>query len=738
MPIIPPRLDDRNFEDLVEELLARIPAHTPEWVPQAGDPGRTMLELFAWLGETILYRANLVPEKQRLAFLSLLGQPLRAATAAKGVISVMLNEADATDVVRLAASATLTGAARFETLQELAVLPITAECYYKRQLTQQERHDMRDVLAGLRKFHEVEGELDGYVTTPAFNQGALDRQGVELIQGTTDNSLWLALLAPTAGLVGAIKQSLAGVDDGRAAVLSIGMTPGMALSDPLAEHSQPGRIAHIWEISTPQLSNDQPLYSPLSRIADTTHDLTRQGIQRFVFPGDPNDFGVLEGDVRIDSNAGVGDRPPRLDDPEKLARVVAWLRLRPLKPVQSLKLSWVNINAVEIDQRQTFTAQVIGQSSGAGGQVFKLPAQQVDAHSLLLQVEASGRGYVEWHNVSDLSLLGRDDEGFVLDSEAGMVSFGDGVNGRIPEVGMRVRVDRMRAGGGRLGNLPAASLSAISAKDHQGNALNRGLSVLQGVATSGGEDAEDLAMAEKRIPSWLQHRNRSVTANDYRGLAMETSGVDLARVDILPRFMPQQRRTDVPGVVSVMVWPQKELQQAPNPRVDQPLIEKVFAQLDERRPLSTELYVIGCEYVALSLGVGIHIRQGFAHDQVVNAVRDALKLYLWSLPPGGPFSDGWPLGRAVGDRELEVVVARVAGVNAVEAINLFVQDNGNWSKVERPQACEPVNVVLQAWQLPELFSIIVASDGQTPDSLLSTPGPDTGSGIAVPVVPEVC
>ena len=32
MPIVPPRLDDRGFDDLVEELIARVPAHTPEWV----------------------------------------------------------------------------------------------------------------------------------------------------------------------------------------------------------------------------------------------------------------------------------------------------------------------------------------------------------------------------------------------------------------------------------------------------------------------------------------------------------------------------------------------------------------------------------------------------------------------------------------------------------------------------------------------------------------------------------
>ena len=62
MPIRPPALDDRSFDDLVADLVRRIPAHTPEWTdPRVGDPGRTLIDLFAWLGDTILYRANLIP-----------------------------------------------------------------------------------------------------------------------------------------------------------------------------------------------------------------------------------------------------------------------------------------------------------------------------------------------------------------------------------------------------------------------------------------------------------------------------------------------------------------------------------------------------------------------------------------------------------------------------------------------------------------------------------------------------
>ena len=87
MPIRPPALDDRSFEDLVAEVLARIPAHTPEWTnPRPGDPGRTLVELFAWLTDTLLYRANLIPERQRLTFLRLLGVQMRPAIPARGLV----------------------------------------------------------------------------------------------------------------------------------------------------------------------------------------------------------------------------------------------------------------------------------------------------------------------------------------------------------------------------------------------------------------------------------------------------------------------------------------------------------------------------------------------------------------------------------------------------------------------------------------------------------------------------
>src|SRR4051794_6651019 len=143
MPLRPPALDDRSFDDLVEEVLARIPGHTPEWTnPRLGDPGRTLIDLFAWLTDTLLHRVNLIPERQRLAFLRLLGEPLRPAVPARGLVALAADNKDAARATTIAPGATLKGPPAFETLSEVTVLPVAAEAYYKRPLTDREQADL--------------------------------------------------------------------------------------------------------------------------------------------------------------------------------------------------------------------------------------------------------------------------------------------------------------------------------------------------------------------------------------------------------------------------------------------------------------------------------------------------------------------------------------------------------------------------------------------------------------------
>ena len=433
------------------------------------------------------------------------------------------------------------------------------------------------------------------------------------------------------------------------------------------------------------------------------------------------------------------------------SRLVAWIRLRPLAPappsgasassaaLPDLSLSWLGLNVVAVDQRRTIEGVVLGQSSGDADQEFSLPAGSVEASSLEIQVEEAGIGYQPWTRIEDLALAGRDDTVYSLDSEAGLIRFGDGLRGRIPEISRRIRVAQLRAGGGRAGNLPAGTLSAIRAELQEGGIVGAELQVRQPLPLAGGEDAETLAAAEKRIPEMFRHRERAVTASDYQSLAAETPGVRLGRVELLPRFKPQQRNDAVPGAVSVLVLPLQERRLPPNPRPDRPTLERVHSWLDPRRPLATELYVIGCEYVPLGLSVGVDVRNGFGQDGVLQAVTDALRGFLWPLAPGGLDGQGWPLGRHVQDRELEVVVARVPGVAAVNGLRLFSQDPGSSDWREIPaNATQAAVLALQIWQLPELLAVVASAGMPAPGLAPTTSGSDGRVPVAVPILPEVC
>src|SRR6266545_1672411 len=87
MPLPQPILDDRSYQQLRDELVRRIPVYAPEWTDHnASDPGVTLIELFAFLGEGLLYRFNQIPDSTKLAFLQLLQIPLRPATSARTLL----------------------------------------------------------------------------------------------------------------------------------------------------------------------------------------------------------------------------------------------------------------------------------------------------------------------------------------------------------------------------------------------------------------------------------------------------------------------------------------------------------------------------------------------------------------------------------------------------------------------------------------------------------------------------
>src|SRR5256714_14769137 len=84
MSLPAPNLDDRRFQDIVDEAKRRITRYCPEWTDHnVSDPGVALIELLAWMTELILYRVNQVPDRLYVKFLELVGVELFSAFPAR-------------------------------------------------------------------------------------------------------------------------------------------------------------------------------------------------------------------------------------------------------------------------------------------------------------------------------------------------------------------------------------------------------------------------------------------------------------------------------------------------------------------------------------------------------------------------------------------------------------------------------------------------------------------------------
>lgn len=744
MPLELPTLDQRNYADILRDALARIPVHNPEWTNfNDSDPGVTMIQLFAFMTESILYRANQIPERNRLKYLKLLGIPLRAAAAATGFITIK-NERGPLEVRTFAAGVDVrAGQVRFLTTQGLDVLPLAAAVFYKKELaapaTDEERA-RNDLYTQLYADLLEEGSIvpKFYQTTPMPQPDSNGELPVVDLVSTVDGCLWLALLARKGDDPAAVRAAIAGK------TLTVGVMPRLDEEGITVEAGQVSRretrTPVHWEIASPPADNTAR-YVPLPARSEGSI-LTGPGLVELILPAADKlttwDWSTLEPGLE-----GAGDYPPSLADTNLAGRVVTWVRLRVDKdPTVKARLSWLDINATLVQQRVTVQGEVVGAGTGEPDQCLTLANTPVLPESLVLTVAGQ-----RWHRVDDL--LAADPEVpvndprrpiyrreaeiaagvaprtqvYTLDPESGQLCFGDGAHGARPKPGARI-VASYAFGGGRQGNVGVASINRspqLPASYRPNNPL----------PAWGGDDAEDVASAEKTIPRTVQHRDRLVSVQDFKDITRRAPGVDLGRVEVLPMHDPTNTEVpELPGVVTVLVIPASNSYNTPKP--DQFFLETVCDHLLPRRLITTELHVRGPLYVDVWISVGIAVLGGFAAGPVREAVKQELLRFLSPLY-GGRKDEGWPLEVPVLPQELEAVVARVDGVRLVQGLLLGTA-----------QANDVPEVPLTGLELPRLVGVSVTEGPPVSlDQLKDAPAaaanlPEGQQWTPIPVLPERC
>jgi hypothetical protein len=779
MPLTIPSLDDRTYQDLRDEALARIPVHTPEWTNfNESDPGVTLIELFAFLTENLLYRSNQIPDRNRRKFLALLGIPLQAATSAVGLVALNNDRGPLQTITLNAGLEVRAGQVPFRTEQGLDVLPIEGQLFYKRVLADpppELREYYNQLYASfLRPPLAATAQL--YETVPFPQPGTA---GVDLGLETVDSSLWLALLVRAADkpaenterareeLRNRVREQIAGK------TLSLGLVPSLVDA---SRHLAPGGQDAAEDM--PRLQFEMPIGGTLPVVASQ-----RVPRYRLLDAAGPADVlaqpGVMQitlpaaAELRLWDNldpleAGVMDFPPALEDTNLNDRVLTWVRLRAATGTPA-RLLWVGINATGVSQRAHVANELLPPGTGTPDQVVVLSKTPVLPDSVRLTVTAQGKAEI-WQAIDDLTSAGpevpvpapRQPPGapllkndlvkvFTLNPESGEIRFGDGMRGARPPFGATIRAD-YDYGVGRAGNVNADAINS-------GPALPAGLKVTNPVPTWGGAEAETVSAGEKQIAAYLQHRDRLVTAPDFETITRRTPGVDIARVDVLPAFNPElggNEPGDAPGAVTLMVIPKYDPAQPEAPSPDRLFLNTICAYIDSRRLVTTEVFLRGPIYKPIWVSVGISVIAGESIATVREAVKSALKQFLSPLPAmpdealepqTSPFTApqgvdagrGWPLHKPVVALELMAVASRVPGVALINNVLLAEGLADATPQVEMhglqlPQVAGMVVTVGEPLALSQLRGMATPLPGQ------GEPG-DGGTApqlVPIPVIPEEC
>ncbi|BDO40775.1 putative baseplate assembly protein [Cellulomonas sp. NTE-D12] len=615
-PIPPPNLDDRSFQDIVDETKRLIPRFTPEWTNHnVSDPGVALIELFAWMSEMVLFRVNQVPERLYVHFLNLAGIEPFPPSVARTDVTFWLSAPSERPLTipagtEVTTSTSAPDAIVFSTEHEAVVSPP-------------------------RMIAAHSARARGEQTVDAWED--LTYPGSAVTCFVSDP------LEPGDATLFGFAESLAGAAlrlTVQASAQGIGVDP---TNPPLA-----------WDVWTGEA------WTPVRVQQDTTGGLNRDGQIVLLVPQAHASL-MLAGTtaywLRVRLVRPAPGQPTYQASPR----------------LESVRAEVVGLT-VPAEHAMTVGPENLGRSVGVPAQQFRVASVPVAARRDGEHVRVvTTAGAEDWTEVPDFSESGPADRHVVWESSTGVVRFGPRVrypdgsvrqHGAVPPDGALVQVTGYRHGGGAAGNVGARTLTELR------STLPFVASVVNLVPAAGGVDAETVDEAKVRGPLSLRTGQRAVTAGDYERLTRETS-VEVARARCLPGTATEN------GAVRVLVVPQVRTDPRTHKIDDfalsEPLLHAIADVLEERRCVGVAVEIGTPFYQGVSVAALVRALPGRPVALVRQRVLAVVDRYVNPLT-GGPSGNGWPFDQDVTAAEIAQLLEAVEGVERVEEVQLFEYD----------------------------------------------------------------
>src|SRR2546423_2580172 len=615
-----PNLDDRRFQDIVDEAKRRITRYCPEWTDHnVSDPGVALIELFAWMTEMILYRVNQVPDRLYVKFLELVGIELFSASPARTDLLFTL-AAPSPEPVRIAAG-TQVGTERGQGEDQIVFM--TDEDLH---LVQPSLQACLSRSSGRYEDHTDDLRLEGAQVScfPSLRAG---------------DALYLGFAESLAGNLIELDVTVAGVD-----------APGI----------DPRRPPRAWQ------SWDGGDWRTARILEDTSEGFNSSGRVTLLLASrhEPLAIGAMRAHwLRCKLVDVVPGQPPYH-----------------ISPMLDTVIATGLGGALAAHHAEPAPAELLGVSDGRPGQTFQVrripvlarrPGETVRVVPPRREPQREPEATL-WTEVADFADAGPEDRVFTWNGATGEVRFGPGVTGRdgrveqygaVPEEDAQIYATGYRHGGGRRGNVGAGKLAVLL------TSIPSIESVRNLDPATGGVDAETVENAKTRGPLYLRGGHRAVTAADFERLTLEAAP-GVARARCLPPTGPGEP-------VRLLIVPRVEVEPErlvlEDLALPEPLEQRIKGFLDERRLLTTRVLLDVPSYQGITVTAEVHAAPTVRAEKVRTEAESALYRFINPIT-GGPDGRGWPFDLDLSIGDVLSGLRAVSGVQGPQTVHIFLAD----------------------------------------------------------------
>ena len=612
-----PDLDDREFEDIVDEAKRQLPVHTDEWTDHnAHDTGIAILEMLAWLSDSYTYQLNRITDEHREKYLRLLSiqrRPPRCATA-----RVRVDPPDGAGGETIPAGEQLLaddGSGELKTFETSRETTIT-EAKIEKIIS----HAGGDIVNTTAEAQSTNTRFRAFGDAPGEG-----------------DALYIGFDRDPFATAGTLALTFELYDEN---------LPDPASHGEMAGVFEPS-VELVWEFPTSYSDwEDDDSWKQLNVEMDST--------ESFYEGGDV----VLETDSEWDRTYTQSDPVGILEQDPGLF----WIRCRIERAGYEFppQFDTVRLNMLEVTHQKQVEDEILERDDGTLETTYQSNQEFFFQETPVLEATITVDGE-RWEEVDDLDRSDSLDRHYTLDHGRGSITFGDGENGRKPPVKSVVRAEEYVHGGGTGGNVSANTEWMFSREEGTlGETALPSVPLEAGRPATGGSDMESVEEAIDRFKRDFKRPYRAATLDDYVYVATHTPGLRFGRAHATTndRLAGGQEFREI----EVVVVPYS---QHPKPQPSDGFLDAVQAHLERTRLVTDIVTVQEPTYVDIDLDIVISALSGYTDAELTEAITQRLVSHLHPIE-----GDGWPFGYPLYISEVTDVIEALPGIRAVENISV--------------------------------------------------------------------